>query len=267
MLCWTTRSTSSLADNLIAATVIDMLSKLRCVYSFAIGVDLYLESIYIACRPTTTGYWTHLLATCVAQPLYSDSYRYRLTMLSILLRAFRASSHSRLHLAAAAAFIDVNIASDIQSLRNRFAYARAQQSHVVSVTFNQPMFSNNHIAIAFHPVADGGLPQSLVPSPTARSTPTPVELKLVFREGRMHEAYKVMEEWRVTAKQRPRRGEEENVDPLRECQVWLVVLDLRGADLNRWYSALYRKRTVFRRWRACIGIIIIATSVVRLTDC
>lgn len=122
------------------------------------------------------------------------------------------------------------------------------QTHVLSVNFHQPLFSSNHISLTFHPVIDGGLPASLVPSRTARSTPPPIELKLVFREGRVHECYKMMEECRAAAKHGRQEESAEDGEPLREWRDGLTrcewVLTPRG-------SFVYAERVWCRR---CVDI-------------
>lgn len=59
------------------------------------------------------------------------------------------------------------------------------QSAILQTKFNQPLFSTNNITIRFMPVPDGNLP--------APGRGSYLELRLAFREGKVHEFWKMIE--------------------------------------------------------------------------
>lgn len=60
---------------------------------------------------------------------------------------------------------------------------------ILQTKFNQPLFSTNNITIQFMPVPDGNLP-----SPGRGSY---LEIKLAFKEGKVHEFWKLIEATRA----------------------------------------------------------------------
>ncbi len=63
------------------------------------------------------------------------------------------------------------------------------QAVILQTKFNQPLFSTNNITIQFMPVLDGNLP-----SPGRGSY---LEIKLAFKEGKVHEFWKLIEATRA----------------------------------------------------------------------